>query len=75
MQSDYNTTRAALHLSDSYIASDLCCSCCTKNNLEPASKSKYKQEQVDKQTAHRPCPKDEFDTHKFGVLNQANWVV
>jgi len=65
---DYNTTRAALRLSDSYTVSDLCCSCCAKNNLEPASKSKNKQEQVDKQTTHRPYPKDESDTHKFGVL-------
>ena len=38
MLPDYNTTRAALRLSDSYTASDLCCSCCTKNNLQPASK-------------------------------------
>jgi hypothetical protein len=36
---DYNTTRAALRLSDSYTASNLCCSCYAKNNLEPASKS------------------------------------
>ena len=72
MLPDYNTTRAALHLSDSYTASNLCYSCCAKNNLEPASKSKNKQEQVDKQTTHRPCPENESDTHKFGVLNQAN---
>jgi len=72
---DYNTTRAALRLSDSYTASNLCCSCCAKNNLEPASKSKNKQEQVYKQTAHRPCPKDKSDTHEVGVLNQANRVV
>jgi len=39
---DYNTTRAALRLGDSYTASDLCCSCCAKNNLESASKSKNK---------------------------------
>ena len=39
---DYNTTRAALRLGDSYTASDLCCSCCAKNNLEPASKLKNK---------------------------------
>ena len=45
---DYKTTRAALRLSDSYTASDLCCFCCTKNNLEPASKSKNSQEQVNK---------------------------
>ena len=45
---DYNTTRAALRLSESYTASDLCCSCCTKNNLESASKSKNTQEQVNK---------------------------
>jgi hypothetical protein len=53
----------------------LCCSCCAKNILEPASKSKNKQEQVDKQTAHRPCPKDKSDTHEVGVLNRANRVV
>ena len=39
---DYNTTRASLRLSDTYTASNLCCSCCAKNNLEPASKSKNK---------------------------------
>ena len=39
---DYNTTRAALRLSDSYTASNLCCSCYAKNNLESASKSKNK---------------------------------
>jgi hypothetical protein len=33
-----------------------CCSCHAKNSLEPASKSKNKQEQVDKQTLHEPCP-------------------
>jgi hypothetical protein len=32
------------------------CSCRAENNLEPASKSKNKQEQVDKQTMHEPCP-------------------
>jgi hypothetical protein len=72
---DYNTTRAALRLSDSYAAFNLCCSCCAKNNLEPANKSKNKQEQGDKQAAHRPCPKDKSDTHEVGVLNQANRVV
>ena len=66
MLPDYNTTRAALRLSDIYTASDLCRSCCAKNNLEPASKSKNKQEQVDNQTAHRPCPKDESDTQSLG---------
>ena len=39
---DYNTTRVALRLSDSYTASNLCCSCYAKNNLELASKSKNK---------------------------------
>jgi hypothetical protein len=34
-----------------------CCSCCAKNNIEPTSKSKKKQEQVDKQIVHEPCPK------------------
>jgi hypothetical protein len=72
---DYNTTRAALRLSDSYTASNLCCSYCAKNNLEPVSKSKNKQEQVDKQIAHRPCLKDKSDTHKVGVQNRANRVV
>jgi hypothetical protein len=72
---DYNTTRAAPRLSDNYTASNLCCSCCAKNNLEPARKLKNKQEQVDKQTAHRPCPKDKSDTHEVGVLNRANRVV
>jgi hypothetical protein len=72
---DYNTTRAVLRLSDSCTASNLCCSCCAKNNLEHASKSKNKQEQGDKQAAHRPCPKDKSDTHKVGVLNRANRVV
>ena len=75
MLPDYNTTRVALHLSDSYTAFDLCCSCCAKNNLKPANKSKNEQEQVDKQTAHRPFPKDKSDTHKAGVLNRANRVV
>ena len=65
MLPDYNTTRAALRLGDSYTASDLCCSCCAKNNLEPASKLKNKQEQVDKQTAHRSCPRDKSDTHEL----------
>jgi hypothetical protein len=72
---DYNITRAALRLSDSYTTSNLCCSCYAKNNLEPASKLKNKQEQVDKQTAHKPCSKDKSDTHEVGVLNRANWVV
>jgi hypothetical protein len=72
---DYNTTRAAMRLSDSYTASNLCCSCCAKNNLELASKSKNKQEQGDKQVAHRPRPKDKSDTHEVGVLNRANRVV
>ena len=54
---DYNTTRAALRLSDSYTASNLCCSCCAKNNLEPASNSKNKQEQVDKQNSTQTLPK------------------
>jgi hypothetical protein len=72
---DYNTTRAALRLSDSCTASNLCYSCCAKNNLEPASKSKNKQEQVDKQIAHRPCPNDKSDAHEVGVLNRANQVV
>ena len=75
MLPDYNTTRAAPRLSDSYTASDLRCSYCVKNNLEPASKSKNKQEQVDKQTTHRPCPKEKSDTHEVGVLNRANRVV
>jgi hypothetical protein len=72
---DYDTTRVALHLSDTYTASNLSCSCCAKNNLELASKSKNKQEQGDKQAAHRPCPKDKSDTHEVGVLNRANRVV
>jgi hypothetical protein len=75
VQPDYNTTRAALRLSNSYTASNLCCSWCAKNNLEPTSKSKNKQEQGDKQAAHRPCPKDKSDTHEVGVLNRANRVV
>ena len=75
MLPDYNTTRTALRLSNNYATSDLFSSCCTKNNLEPASKSKNKQEQVDKQTAHRPCPKDKSDTHEVGVLNRANRVI
>jgi hypothetical protein len=72
---NYNTTRVKLRLSDSYIASNLCCSCCAKNNLEPASKSKNKQEQVDKQTTHRPFPKEKSNTHEVGVRNRANRVV
>jgi hypothetical protein len=64
---DYNTPRAALCLNDSYTASNLCCSCCAKNNLEHASKSKNKQEQVDKQTTHRPCPKEKSESG--GLIN------
>jgi hypothetical protein len=54
------------HLKSCYVLATItpapihCCSCCGKNNLEPASK----------QTAHRPCLRDESDTHEVGVLNQ-----
>jgi hypothetical protein len=48
-----------LRLGHRYTIFDLYCSCCAKNSLEPASKLKNKQKQVDKQTTHRPCPRDE----------------
>lgn len=40
-----------------------------KNNPEPASKSKNKQELVDKRTRHIPYPKDKSLNHEVGVLN------
>ena len=60
------TTPQEVHLSDIYTTSDLYCSCYGKNNFEPASKSKNKQEQVDKRTEHKSFPKNESDIHKFG---------
>jgi hypothetical protein len=48
---DYNTIRGCA-LATVIPPPICCCSCCAKNNLEPASKSKSKQEQVDKQTVH-----------------------
>lgn len=41
-----------------------------KNNHEPASKSKNKQELVDKRTRHIPYPKDKSLNHEVGVLNR-----
>jgi hypothetical protein len=51
------------------------CSCHAKNNLEHATKSTDKQEQVDKQTLHKPCPRDKSETREFEVLDTSNRMV
>ena len=51
---DYNDQQGRCALATVTLTPICYCSCRAKNNLEPASKSKNKQEQVDKQTVHRP---------------------
>jgi hypothetical protein len=72
---DYNDQQGCYALVTDTLAPICCCSCRAENNLEHASKSKNKQQQVDKQTARRPCPRDEICHHEFGVLDTSSRVV
>jgi hypothetical protein len=69
------TTKGALHLSDNYTGSNLLLFFPAKYNLEPARKSKNKQEKVDKLTVDRPCPRDKSEAHEFDILDTSNRMV